>query len=65
MLAEETRVKDEVTDEICESCGRNMVIKWGRFGKFLACPGYPECKTTKPLLTGDRRSMSEMRQQYC
>ena len=51
VLAEETRVKDEVTDEICESCGRNMVIKWGRFGKFLACPGYPECKTTKPLLT--------------
>lgn len=50
VLAEEKRIEDEVTDEICESCGRNMVIKWGRFGKFLACPGYPECKTTKPLL---------------
>lgn len=40
----------EVTDVICEKCGRNMVIKKGRFGKFLACPGYPECKNTKPLL---------------
>jgi DNA topoisomerase-1 len=39
-----------VTDIICENCGRNMVIKFGRFGKFLACPGFPECKNTKPLL---------------
>ncbi|NLN15626.1 MAG: type I DNA topoisomerase, partial [Tissierellia bacterium] len=38
------------TDEICEKCGRNMVIKTGRFGKFLACPAYPECRNTKPLL---------------
>jgi DNA topoisomerase-1 len=37
------------TDEACEECGRNMVIKWGRNGRFLACPGYPECKNTKPL----------------
>ena len=43
-------IQDEVTDEICEKCGRNMVIKLGRYGKFLACPGYPECKNTKPLL---------------
>jgi DNA topoisomerase-1 len=43
------KVPDEVTDIICERCGRNMVIKNGRFGKFLACPGYPECKNTKPL----------------
>ncbi len=42
-------IEDEVTDEICEKCGRNMVIKSGRFGKFLACPGYPECKNTKPI----------------
>lgn len=42
-------VEDEVTDEICELCGRNMVIKRGRFGSFLACPGYPECKNTKNL----------------
>lgn len=39
----------EVSDVICEACGRNMVIKWGRNGRFLACPGYPECRNTKPL----------------
>ena len=44
------KVPDEVTEEICEVCGRNMVIKVGRFGKFLACPGFPECKNTKPLV---------------
>ncbi|EQK45997.1 type I DNA topoisomerase [Paraclostridium bifermentans] len=41
---------DEETDEICENCGSNMVIKYGRFGKFIACKNYPECKTTKPLV---------------
>ena len=41
---------DEETDEICENCGENMVIKYGRFGKFMACKNYPECKTTKPLI---------------
>ncbi len=40
----------EETDEVCEQCGRRMVVKWGRFGKFLACPGFPECKNTRPLL---------------
>ncbi|WP_058485146.1 type I DNA topoisomerase [Defluviitalea phaphyphila] len=40
---------EEVTDIICENCGRNMVVKYGRYGKFLACPGFPECKNTKPL----------------
>lgn len=44
------KLKEEETDEICEKCGRNMIIKVGRFGKFLACPGYPECKNTKPLI---------------
>ena len=44
------KVPDEVTDEICEVCGRNMVIKHGRFGRFLACPGFPECKNTKPIV---------------
>ncbi len=39
----------EETDEVCPNCGKKMVVKSGRFGKFLACPGYPECKTTKPL----------------
>ncbi|MBQ7491444.1 MAG: type I DNA topoisomerase [Clostridia bacterium] len=43
------KVPDEESDEVCELCGRKMVIKSGRFGKFLACPGYPECKNTKPI----------------
>lgn len=41
-------IEDEVTDEICENCGRNMVVKYGPHGKFLACPGFPECRNTKP-----------------
>ncbi|MBR5125676.1 MAG: type I DNA topoisomerase [Oscillospiraceae bacterium] len=44
------KVPEEETDEICELCGRNMVIKMGRFGKFMACPGFPECKNAKPLV---------------
>ncbi len=44
------KLKEEETDVVCEKCGRNMVVKVGRFGKFLACPGYPECKNTKPLV---------------
>ena len=44
------KVPDEPTDEVCELCGRNMVIKMGRFGKFMACPGFPECKNAKPLV---------------
>ena len=47
---EKVKVEDEVTDIICENCGRNMVIKYGRNGKFLACPGFPECRNTRPLL---------------
>ena len=47
---ESVTIADEVTDEICELCGRNMVIKYGPHGKFLACPGFPECKNTKPYL---------------
>jgi len=43
------KIEDEVTDVVCEKCGRNMVVKYGRYGKFLACPGYPECKNTKPI----------------
>lgn len=43
-------LKEDVTDIPCEKCGRMMVVKVGRFGKFLACPGYPECKSTKPLI---------------
>ena len=44
------KVPDEVTDIVCEHCGRNMVVKSGRFGKFLACPGFPECKNTKAIV---------------
>ena len=44
------KVPDEVTEEICEICGKNMVVKIGRFGKFLACPGFPACANTKPIV---------------
>ena len=47
---EHVKIEDEVTDVICDKCGRNMVIKYGPHGKFLACPGFPECKNTKPYL---------------
>ena len=47
---EKVTIADEVTDVICEECGRNMVIKYGPHGKFLACPGFPECRNTKPYL---------------
>ena len=43
-------IADEVTDVVCEECGRNMVVKYGPHGKFLACPGFPECRNTKPYL---------------
>jgi DNA topoisomerase-1 len=43
------KVPDEPTDVVCELCGRKMVIKMGRFGRFMACPGWPECKNTKPV----------------
>ncbi len=45
---EKITIEDEVTEEVCEVCGRNMVIKYGPHGKFLACPGFPECRNTKP-----------------
>lgn len=47
---EEIKIEDEETDVICEECGRNMVIKYGPHGKFLGCPGFPECRNTKPYL---------------
>ena len=47
---EKVKIEDEVTDIICEKCGRNMVVKYGPHGKFLACPGFPECRNTKPYL---------------
>ena len=45
---DEVEIADEVSDEVCDVCGRNMVIKYGPHGKFLACPGFPECRSTKP-----------------
>ncbi|MBQ4103774.1 MAG: type I DNA topoisomerase [Clostridia bacterium] len=50
MQGQKIQLQEDITDIKCEKCGRNMVVKSGRFGKFLACPGYPECKTTKPLV---------------
>ena len=47
---DKVKIEDEVTDVICDECGRNMVIKYGPHGKFLACPGFPECRNTKPYL---------------
>ena len=47
---EKIKIEDEVTDVICDECGRNMVVKYGPYGKFLACPGFPECRNTKPYL---------------
>jgi len=49
--ADRVHLKSEETDVVCKKCGRNMVVRSGRFGKFLACPGYPECKYTEPLPT--------------
>ena len=56
MEGKKVKVPDEESDEICEKCGRRMVIKTGRYGKFLACPGFPECQNTKRLVkdTGGR-----------
>ena len=47
---EQVKIEDEVTDVVCEECGRHMVIKYGPHGRFLACPGFPECRNTKPYL---------------
>ncbi len=47
---EKVKIEDEVSDVICEACGRNMVVKYGPHGKFLACPGFPDCRNTKPYL---------------
>jgi len=47
---EHVELKEEVSDVQCDKCGRMMVYKYGRYGKFLACPGYPECKNAKPIV---------------
>ena len=51
MDGKRVKVPDEETDVVCENCGRNMVIKYSKFGKFLACPGFPECRNTKKIVT--------------
>ena len=53
LSGKKVKVPDVETDIVCEKCGRNMIVKSGRFGKFLACPGYPECKNTKPVPEDD------------
>lgn len=47
---DKVKIADEVSDEICEKCGRNMVVKMSKYGKFLACPGFPECRNAKPII---------------
>ncbi len=59
------KVEDEVTDVICEKCGRNMVVKTGRFGKFLACPGYPECKNTRKMGETQPPQVSDQVCEHC
>jgi DNA topoisomerase-1 len=61
----QTEMKDikrleEKTDEVCEKCGKGMVLKWGRYGKFLACSGYPECKNTRQLAGGEGADVPEV-----
>ena len=51
LTMERVKIRDEPTDEVCELCGRPMVIKLGKFGKFLACSGFPDCRNARPLLT--------------
>ncbi len=58
-------IQDEVTDVICDNCGRHMVIKYGPHGRFLACPGFPECKNTKPYFEKIGCGMSEMWKRDC
>ncbi|MBU1151934.1 type I DNA topoisomerase [Patescibacteria group bacterium] len=58
-LKKEDVVKNEETDEICEKCGAKMVTKFGRFGRFLSCSGYPECKNAKPLEGSEQAKMEE------
>ena len=62
---EKVEIQDEVTDVICENCGRNMVIKYGPHGRFLACPGFPECRNTKPYFEKIGVALSEMWKGSC
>jgi DNA topoisomerase-1 len=57
---ENVKAKEEKTDEVCEKCGSPMVIKWGRYGKFLACSNYPECKNTRQMAGGEGADAAEV-----
>jgi DNA topoisomerase-1 len=57
---ENVKAKEEKTDEVCDKCGSPMVIKWGRYGKFLACSNYPECKNTRQLAGGEGADTPEV-----
>ena len=61
---EKVKIEDQMTDEICELCGKPMVIKQGRFGEFLACSGYPECKNTKPIIRKTGVKLSGLRRRH-
>ena len=65
-IREAKKDMEELTDEVCELCGKTMVIKWGRFGKFLACTGYPECKNTKEIdQEGNASEESDSKEEAC
>ena len=57
------QLKEDETDVICEKCGRKMVVKVGRYGKFLACPGYPECKNVKKIVQRHRSRVPQVRRE--
>ena len=61
----QVKIEDEVTDVICEQCGRNMVVKYGPHGKFLACPGFPDCRNTKTISGKNRSTMPNLRKRRC
>jgi len=60
---EDLKAKEEPTDIVCDKCGQNMVIKWGRHGHFLACPGYPTCKNTKPFTKDEAGTITIVEQE--
>ncbi len=59
------QLEEDKTDIICELCGRQMVVKTGRYGKFIACPGYPECKNIKRLSMKQARMPKMRRPRHC
>ena len=61
---ESVKIEDEVTDVVCEECGRNMVIKYGPHGKFLACPGFPECRYTMPYFEKNNKKLENREKFY-